>query len=282
MAQHRTEQKYRDRVASVVAHIVAHPLAEHRLEDLAKLAHFSPYHFHRVYRSVTGESAMATVRRVRLALAARMLGAGEGNVTHVALEAGYESPQAFTRAFGQFVGQPPSDFQQQMLSVVLCGDNHMQSGEPARALPVEVVQRPAQRVCVIRHLGPLSTIPHTLRQLHLALHGCQVSEWLGLSFGNPHEAVTEFVYYAAAVLSEVQMPAKLETMALPGGLYARHQLVGPYTRISAAIEALYSRWLPTSGYVADSRPMIEHYPDGSRKGTGTRLRTELLIPIHSR
>ena len=57
------DQHYRDRVARVIAHIVAHPLAAHRLEDLAAIAHFSPFHFHRVYSSIAGETVAATVRR---------------------------------------------------------------------------------------------------------------------------------------------------------------------------------------------------------------------------
>jgi len=70
------DQHYRNRVARVIAHIVAHPLAAHRLEDLAAIAHFSPFHFHRVYSSIAGETVAATVRRVRLALATRLLEQG--------------------------------------------------------------------------------------------------------------------------------------------------------------------------------------------------------------
>src|SRR6202012_5488399 len=92
----------RDRVARVVAAIVAEPMAEHRLEDLAALAHFSPFHFHRVYASIVGESVSATVRRVRLARAASLLAQGDESITQVGQAVGYDSPQAFSRAFGQF------------------------------------------------------------------------------------------------------------------------------------------------------------------------------------
>ncbi|MRT33187.1 helix-turn-helix transcriptional regulator, partial [Xylella fastidiosa subsp. multiplex] len=52
-------------MARAVAAIVADPTADHRLEDLAALAHFSPFHFHRIYQGVAGETVAATVRRVR-------------------------------------------------------------------------------------------------------------------------------------------------------------------------------------------------------------------------
>lgn len=82
----RAEQIYRQRVARIVAFLVAHPLVEHRLEDLAAMAHFSPYHFHRIYHSVAGETVSATVRRIRLALATRLLEQGSHSITQVAMK----------------------------------------------------------------------------------------------------------------------------------------------------------------------------------------------------
>jgi len=64
-------------------------MADHRLEDPARLANLSPFHFHRVYASVAGETVAATVRRVRLAL-----------VAQVGLTVGCGSPEAaFTRVW---------------------------------------------------------------------------------------------------------------------------------------------------------------------------------------
>ena len=114
MPSRSTEQNYRARVARVVAAIVADPLAEHRLEDLAALAHFSPFHFHRVYASVVGETVSATVRRVRLARAACLLAQGDESVTQIGQAVGYDSPQAFSRAFGQFAGESPRAFQKRL------------------------------------------------------------------------------------------------------------------------------------------------------------------------
>ncbi len=92
-----TERSYAQRIARVVEAIVADPGAPHTVESLAAVAHLSPYHFHRIYRALTGESIAATVQRVRLARAAhRLTGAGEP-VSTVALEVGYDSPQAFAR-----------------------------------------------------------------------------------------------------------------------------------------------------------------------------------------
>ncbi len=269
----RAEENYRARVARVVAAIVADPMAEHRLEDLARLAHFSPFHFHRVYSSIAGETVAATVRRVRLARATQLLEEGQQSVTQVAMEVGYDSPQAFSRAFGHFTGQSPREFQQQM--------QRMAPDAGAAQALVRIVERPAQQVQALRHQGPLSTIPHTHRRLRAYAGDRVMSTWLGVSCGegpNPDD----YRYYAAAASPE-PWPAqgKLERLALPGGRYGLHCLVGPYARINAAINALYARWLPGSGYEPDDRPMLEHYLNSPRQVSQAELRTDLLIPIRS-
>ncbi|MGJ7563694.1 AraC family transcriptional regulator [Variovorax sp. RB2P76] len=269
----RAEQSYRERVSRVVAAIVADPMAEHRLEDLARMAHFSPFHFHRVYSSIAGETVAATVRRVRLALATRLLEAGDQSVTQVAMAVGYDSPQAFTRAFGQFTGQSPSAFQQQMHAAI--------GANAPDALPVRIVERPAQRVQALRHRGPLSTIPHTQRRLRLHAGAASVTQWLGASFRDPEDA-DGFRYYAGAVSREPwPEDGETETLELPAGRYALHCLSGPYSRINAAINALYARWLPASGYEPDDRPTLEHYLNSPRTASQAELRTDLLVPIRS-
>src|SRR5688572_3445171 len=90
-------------------------LADH-LDDtldltvLAEVACLSPYHFHRVYRSMQGETVADTVRRLRLHRAAVELITGELPVTRVARRAGYGSQAAFTRAFRAAYGVPPARY----------------------------------------------------------------------------------------------------------------------------------------------------------------------------
>jgi AraC family transcriptional regulator len=278
----RAEQSYRERVSRVVAAIVADPMAEHRLEDLARLANFSPFHFHRVYHSIAGETVAATVRRVRLALATRLLTRGDQSITQVGLAVGYESPQAFTRAFGQFTGQSPRVFQQQMREAILDTGPALQCRDSDAPPPVRIVERPAQPVHALLHRGPFSTIPHTHRRLRAHIGSRAVSNWLGISCGDP-EVRSSFRYYVAATSPE-HWPVddtEIEMLDIPGGLYAVHCLAGPYTRINAAVHALYTQWLPASGYEPDDRPTLEHYLNSPRKVAPAALRTDLLIPIRA-
>lgn len=282
MSMRRAEQDYRERVARVVAAIVADPMAEHRPEDLAALAHFSPFHFHRIYSSIAGESTAATIRRVRLALATRLLSQGDQTITQVGMAVGYDSPQAFTRAFGQFTGQSPREFRQQMRSAILDEAPALRRSESAPAPAVRIVERCAQTVQALRHRGPFSTIPHTHRRLRACAGDRVISDWLGISCGDP-DVPRDFSYYAALASPESRAVEgkDVQSLDIPGGLYAVHSLAGPYTRINAAVHALHAHWLPGSGYEPDQRPILEHYLNSPRKVAPNALRTDLLIPIRS-
>lgn len=282
MANDRTERDYRIRVARAVAAIVADPMANSRLDDLARLANFSPFHFHRVYAGVVGETVAATVRRVRLALATRLLTSSNESITQVALAVGYDSPQAFARAFHEFTGQSPRAFRQQMTQALVAAEMTPLLPGDASLPAVTIVERPARQLRALRHVGSFATIPHTHRQLRQRAGPRTISEKWGASFGNPEHA-GRFRYYAA-IASPEPWPedADIETLEIPGGRYAVHRLIGPYTRINAAAQAIYTRWMPGSGYEPDDRPTLEHYLDTSSRGIApAALRTDLFIPIRS-
>src|SRR5205085_6955962 len=106
----QTERTYHERVLRVLVYIQNHLDDALALDDLAAVAHFSPYHFHRIFRGMVGESVMEHVRRLRLERAAHRLKFTDQPVTRIAFDAGYEAHEAFTRAFGAMFGTAPSQF----------------------------------------------------------------------------------------------------------------------------------------------------------------------------
>ena len=281
MQSRSTEQTYRSRVARVVAAIVADPLAEHRLEDLAALAHFSPFHFHRVYASVVGETVSATIRRVRLARAACLLAQGDESITQIGQAVGYDSPQAFSRAFGQFAGQSPRAFQKRLRPPQDAGEAASSEEADAGVPRVRVVELPARQVLALRHVGPAATIPHTWRRMEQLIGERPMSDWLGLSVGEPSEA-EGFAYYVGVAPREGDVDNEgLELLQVAAGTWGLYELAGPYTRINTAFDAVYSRWMPGSGYEPDERLALERYLNSPRDTAPADLRTELLIPIRT-
>ncbi len=272
MATSNNERSYRERVARAVAAIVADPTAEHRLEDLAALTHFSPFHFHRLYRGLIGETVTATIRRVRLAKAAQLLGAGQGSVTSIGMDAGYDSPQAFSRAFAQFTGLAPRDFQRK---VGLTMNNDASNQEFA----VKLVDRPAVQVQALRHDGPAATIPHTYERLAGFVGAHPTGLWYGIVEGD-HEGPAGCAYYAAvSEVGDTLLDPNLKPMTIAGGRYAMYLLKGPYTQINAVLTALCTNWLPQSGFEPDDRACLEVYLNSPHDTAPQDLLTELLLPV---
>jgi AraC family transcriptional regulator len=81
-----TEQSYKERILRVLIHIQNHLDEVLPLEDLAGLVHFSPFHFHRIFRGVVGESVKEHIRRLRLERAAHRLKLGNGGMNFVKID----------------------------------------------------------------------------------------------------------------------------------------------------------------------------------------------------
>src|ERR1700678_4571880 len=105
-----TWNDYQERILRVLTHIHEHLDEALDLEELARVACFSSFHFHRIFAAMTGETIADLVRRLRLERAAIQLRAGGKQVVQVALDAGYEAHEAFTRAFKAAHGVSPAEF----------------------------------------------------------------------------------------------------------------------------------------------------------------------------
>jgi AraC family transcriptional regulator len=99
---------YSERIQRVVDYLTIHINDVLDLETLARVACLSPYHFHRIYRGLLGETVNETIRRLRLQRAAIDLVDGELSVERTGRRAGYSSQAAFTRAFRSEYGEPPA------------------------------------------------------------------------------------------------------------------------------------------------------------------------------
>ena len=100
---------YQERVNRVLDHISTHLDGDLSLAALSAVACFSPFHFHRIFQGVTGETLNAHVRRVRLERAALLMRSSpRRRITDVALATGFAGAAEFSRAFKTHFGFAPS------------------------------------------------------------------------------------------------------------------------------------------------------------------------------
>jgi AraC family transcriptional regulator len=108
-----TLANYRDRVMRVVDYIWKNSERDIDVNHLAEVAHFSPYHFHRIYREMMHENVNATVRRLRLHKASNMLLQSDKKIEDIALSCGYGAVESFTRAFKKTYDYSPAQYRQE-------------------------------------------------------------------------------------------------------------------------------------------------------------------------
>ena len=164
-----SQAAYSARMHRVLEHIDRHLDQELDLSTLARVAHFSPFHFHRVFFFWTGETIGDYLRRRRLEMAAiRLAAQPKLSVLNVAVSVGFGSSEAFARAFKVRLGCTASAWRtsiaqqrnsgqglrnpDQMFGVpVTDNDRAVSTGA---AMKVKVIERKPVRVAYLRHLGP--------------------------------------------------------------------------------------------------------------------------------
>ena len=91
---------YVNRINRAIDHVIRNLAESLKLEDVARVACFSPFHFHRIFRSLVGETLAQFVKRVRLERALYLLSHREGStLTEIALACGFSSSSDFSRSF---------------------------------------------------------------------------------------------------------------------------------------------------------------------------------------
>jgi AraC family transcriptional regulator len=80
------------------------------LHEVARAACVSPYHFHRLFREVFGETPNQYLQRKRLERARELLNSTERNVTEISLDVGFESSTSFSALFRRTFGHAPREY----------------------------------------------------------------------------------------------------------------------------------------------------------------------------
>ena len=263
------------------------------LARLAEVAAMSPYHFHRTYHAMQGETAAETVRRLRLHRAAVELITGELPVPRVARRAGYGSQEAFTRAFKAAYGVPPARYRASFVPSPTATGRSERTGptgaedamDTTTAYQATIRETPALRVAALAHSGDYINIGSTFERL-MAMAGGQglLGPWtrsFGVYYDDPASTPREALRADACVtLPDGKVPGgDLQLREIRGGRYAVTLHVGPYAELHFPYTWLYGTWLPKSGEEAAHAPSIEEYLNDARVVPPSELRTEIWLPI---
>jgi AraC-like DNA-binding protein len=107
-----TRQELYRRVLNGRDYLLSHLTTTVRHEAVARAAGLSPYHFHRVFRRVFGETPHEYLTRYRLQRAHQLLLLSARSITDICFECGFQSPPSFSHLFRRYFGRTPREFRQ--------------------------------------------------------------------------------------------------------------------------------------------------------------------------
>ena len=283
-----------ERVQRVVDFIEVHLFEDLPLATIAGQGECSPWHLHRVFQSLTGETPATYVWKRRLSEICRRLIETKQPLVEVALECGFESQATFTRAFTRHVGVPPGRFRRRhphslpaYLYPALDLDALVRRRRLMQFLEPRVVRRPAFHVVgMAERFTPTSTrIPELWGRFAPRIHEIQHRrglQTLGVSLDTEPGMGGDvtFTYLAGVEVETVaDVPKAMTAAAIPANTYAVVTHTGHISRLPDTVRHVWGRWLPASQYRHVPAPDFELYdPERWDPATGDG-NVDLYVPI---
>ncbi len=255
-------QNYNARMQRVLDHIDQHLDGDLDLDTVSRVAAFSKFHFHRQFMATFGLSVHRYVQLARLKRASQRLAAEDAqSVTEIAMEAGYDAPDAFARAFRRRFKQSPSSFRKSpdwapWLAAFGPLDNArsklMQiTYEPA---DVTILDMPPTPVAILEHRGDRTGLPATIERFIAWRKAAGLSPETSPTFNifRSERTPENPADYAMDICVGTDRPIAaddggMKAGVIPGGRCAVLRVVHNTHNLELAALYLYRDWLPASG-----------------------------------
>jgi AraC family transcriptional regulator len=271
---------YSHRFRRVLDYIDEHLQEDLRVEQLSTVATFSKYHFHRQFSEFVGMSVFRYVQRVRLRRASFQLAFREHlKILEIALENGYESHEAFSRAFKKTVGQTPSDFREAphwtswlAINQPLTNLRNRHMKPNYQETDVKIVDFAETRVAALQHRGDPQRLGDSIRDFITWRKENQLpprlSATFNLLYGDPAASPPEDYRMDLCVATDREVAANdlgIVEETIPGGRCAVLRHVGTHETLGEALTYLSATWLPASGEELREFPLflqrVRSFPD---------------------
>lgn len=254
------------------------------LEALSKDCAVSKYHMCRVFQQEAGLSIMAYVRSRRLSEAARALAAGDEGLLGIALDAGYSSHEAFTRAFAGYFGVLPSTVRaaRSVSCLSLMEPLKMKNDMIVEVARPEMRERAAFRVvglsanCTFEEAGAIPGLWQDFNAREDEVSGA-VS---GAAYGVCCDADETGRFRYVAGVAAAQVPEGMDAVDIPAGRYAVFRHSGHISDLPRTVYTIWNKSLPDLDLEPAEAPDFELYDKRFDPRTGRGV-VEIWIPISS-
>ena len=292
----QANSEYAQRINRVIDYIRENLDRQVKLEELAKVACFSEFHFHRIFGAVSGETLNSFTNRLRLEKAARLLRYSGQSLTHIALDCGFSSSATFSRAFRSGYDTSPSQFRKsgEIKKSKICKELFsareyllpMSAEEKRAAFPVRLIDVPERQVAYIRVtnafemesvLSALKTMIEWAKSQNIFSQGTL----FGMSVDDPHVTPKHLYRYEVCLASSSPFECKagISKLKMPAMRYATTRVSGDIRTVTTATDYLFRGWLINSDYEPEHAPGLEIFLDKEKAMNWSHFELELCIPV---
>jgi AraC family transcriptional regulator len=280
-----------------IDYIEAHLESDIELADVAQAAGLSQWHFQRIFKALTNETLKTYIRSRRFAKALEQLASTRLSVLDIALAAGFETQESFTRAFKDCFRLTPSQYRRMGNRSLFVRKLRLDGSYLAHlrhnvSLAPQIETRPAMRMVGLptdyygidsekNNLG--QKLPPLWGRFLPRLH--EITNAVpGVCYGvvvpaGPH---TEELRYLACteVRGPGDVPAGMAEMEIPASTYARFTHRGAAQNVDATVNYIYGSWMVSAGHSHTLGPDLEIY-DSQYHPTSEQSVMHYAVPVHA-
>lgn len=268
------------------------------LEELARIACLSSFHFHRIFSAITGETVGSFARRLRLEKAARQLKYSRESITNIALGSGFSSSSTFSRSFRDYFEVSPSDYRRNdtIKNSKICKDLFpvneyiipMSETELRSRFPVRILEFPKRRVAYIRIIGGFQGNRIVRAFDRLVCWAKKVGVFdsatiFGMWLDDPLVTPQDKHRYEACITipksTRVVFDNEISEMILPRCTYGVTRASGDLKMVTTAIGYMFENWLIDSPFEPEHQPALEIFHDKDHICNWESFDLDLCIPI---
>ena len=268
------------------------------LKELASVAFFSPFHFHRIFVGIMGETVNTFTNRMRNEKTARLLRFSKKSMADISAECGFSSATTLSRSFKQYFGISPSRYRKgekiknskirkdlQQITEYHCD---MKQEELEQQFPVHIKQLPERKIAYIRVMDAFreGVVINAFAKLidwskNAGLYGSETI--FGMSKDDPEITPKEKYQYEACITLpkdfKVNMDSPVQATILPACNYAFTTVSGDINCVATGINYLVDTWLINSDYECETQPGLEVFLDKENVCNWSHFDLQIGIPV---
>ncbi len=283
---------YSERINGALNYVNANLDKKIAIEDLALVAHFSPFHFHRIFQSLMNESVGNYITRIKLEKASQRLSYTDKSILEISLDFGFSSTATFSRAFKKYFDSTPTQYRKNGLTInsKICKNTIRESTYycPVKDEKTVVIKElEFKKIACITVFnafeeGKALKAVNKLMDWSKKMGVFNEGEILGMS---PDDAVLtpkeKYRYLIGITVPEdfIFEDSVIKCMRIPKSKYAVIKVSGTIDNVINSWNYLYNNWLINSDYEPNHLYAFEKFLNKKKATDWSSFDLELSLPI---